>query len=253
MQFAGQPANMIEIKRLSKKYGFYIIEDASHAFGAKFQNNPIGDCKYSDICVFSFHPVKIVTTGEGGAATTNCSELAKRMHLLRSHGVTRDPELFEGIKEGDWYYEQQDLGFNYRMTDIQAALGRSQIKRINSIIKARNDHAKVYVKQLSNLSVKLPTIMSNCTSSMHLFPIQVQSSQERLKVFNYLRKAKIGVNVHYFPVHLQPFFRRRSYREGNFPISESYYEKAISLPIYPELKAYEQDYVVKKLNEALIQ
>jgi UDP-4-amino-4,6-dideoxy-N-acetyl-beta-L-altrosamine transaminase len=251
VHFAGQPAKMTEIKRLSEKYGFYIIEDASHAFGAKFQKSPVGDCKYSDICVFSFHPVKIITTGEGGVATTNCGELAKRMRLFRSHGVTRDPKSFSGVEEGDWYYEQQDLGFNYRMTDIHAALGRSQLKRISSIIEARNELSKAYLEKLRNLNLKLPTIISNCTSAMHLFPIQVQSSQKRLEVFNFLREANIGVNVHYFPVHLQPFFRKMSFKVGDFPVAENYYKKAISLPLYPNLQVYEQDYVVNKLNEAL--
>ena len=251
VHFAGQPANMLEIKRLSDQYGFYIIEDASHAFGAKYQNNPVGECKYSDICVFSFHPVKIITTGEGGVATTNCANLAERMRLFRTHGITKDPETFVSTKEGEWYYEQQELGFNYRMTDIHAALGRSQLKRIDSIVEARNELAHIYFQKLQNLDLKLPTLVKNCTSAMHLFPIQVQSSQQRLKVFKFLRKANIGVNVHYFPVHLQPYFRKMSFKIGDFPVAEDYYSKSISLPLYPDLQTREQDYVVNKLNEAL--
>lgn len=251
VHYAGQPANMKKIRELSKKYGFYIIEDASHALGAKIETNPVGDCKYSDICVFSFHPVKIITTGEGGAASTNCPKLAKRMELYRSHGITKDPNLFEFAAEGGWYYEQQELGFNYRMTDIHAALGREQLKRISSIVKARNKIACLYIENLTNLNVKLPKVNPKNISALHLFPIQLASSQQRLSVYNYLRESNIGVNVHYIPVHLQPFFRRMSFKDGDFPIAENFYKKTISLPIFPTLELKEQNYVIKKLNEAL--
>jgi UDP-4-amino-4,6-dideoxy-N-acetyl-beta-L-altrosamine transaminase len=251
VHFAGQPANMKKIRALSKKYRFYVIEDASHAIGAKLENSPVGNCEYSDICVFSFHPVKIVTTGEGGVATTNSHKLAQRMELYRSHGITKDPGLFEAERDGDWYYEQQVLGFNYRMTDIHAALGREQLKRIGAIIETRNKIAKYYFKNLAEFNIKLPQNVPQTTSAMHLFPIQLNSSQERLFVFSHLREANIGVNVHYIPIHLQPFFRRKSFNAGDFPISENFYKKTISLPIFPTLQLNEQNYVIEKLKEVL--
>ena len=251
VHFAGQPAEMKKIRRLADKYSFFVIEDASHAFGASYQNSPVGDCRYSDICVFSFHPVKIVTTGEGGVATTNCPDLARRMQLFRSHGVTRDPSMFEKSEQGGWYYEQLELGFNYRMTDIHAALGRSQIKRIKYIVEKRNEISNAYKEKLKHLDLKLPVLLSGRVSSMHLFPIQLCTTQKRLSVFNFLRGANIGVNVHYFPVHLQPIYRRMSFKQGDFPVAERYYSKALSLPMFPNLMEHEQDYVVKKLEEAL--
>lgn len=251
VHFAGQSCEMREIKNLSERYGFYIIEDASHAIGATYMGERVGSCKYSDITVFSFHPVKIITTGEGGMAVTNNTNMASKMERLRSHGVTKDESLMDRSSDGQWYYQQIDLGFNYRLTDIQAALGLSQLGRINTYVQQRKEIANYYQEHLIDMPLGLPFQSINTNSSWHLFPIQVKNKMERRRVFEGMRAADIGVNVHYIPVHLQPYYRHLGHNIGDFPESEAYYESEISLPIYPTLQKSQQDYVIKTLKGLL--
>lgn len=251
VHFAGRPCDMMKIHELSKRYGFRIIEDASHAIGASFPSSKIGACEYSDITVFSFHPVKIITTGEGGAATTNDAFLAERMSLLRSHGVTRNRSLMDQDDLPDWYYQQIDLGFNYRLTDIQAALGVSQIKTLDDNINQRTQLAHRYGELLSDLNLKLPSLDFDGHSALHLYVIQLKSSADRNNVFSYLRDNDIAVNVHYIPVHFQPFYHALGFKVGDFPNAEAYYASAISLPMYPILTTEQQNEVVSKLRNSL--
>lgn len=248
VHFAGQSADMAAIGALATRYGFRVIEDASHAIGASYRDRPVGDCAYSDICVFSFHPVKIVTTAEGGCATTNDAALASRMELHRSHGVTREPSLMEGASEGGWYYEQVALGYNYRMTELQAALGASQMTRLTEFVAKRHEIARRYDRLLGNMALTLPRQSPDSHSALHLYPVQVE---DRARVFACLREAGIGVNVHYIPVHTQPFWQKRGFARGDFPVAEAYYDRAISLPLYPGLTEADQDRVVAALAGAL--
>ena len=255
VHFAGQSCDMRDIYNLSQEYGFRIIEDASHAIGARYQEKPIGSCQYSDIAIFSFHPVKIITTGEGGMALTKDAVLAERLALLRSHGITRDPRQMLNELDGPWYTEQIDLGVNYRITDFQCALGLSQLKRIDSFIVKRNLLAERYHELLADLPLKLPTLSKDRYSAYHLYPIQIEKeprAETRLSVFNYLHKAKVGVQVHYVPVHLHPYYRRKfGFKPGDFPKAEQYYQGVLSLPLYADLTEEQQNYVVEKLREAL--
>lgn len=254
VHLCGQPCDMKAIQELSKKYGFKIIEDASHAIGGKFEGKAIGNCEYSDITVFSFHPVKIITTAEGGAALTNKKDLADSMSLYRSHGVTRDKSLMIGEHHGDWYYQQVKLGFNYRMTELQAALGLSQLKRLDSFVKERHKIFKRYNLKLKHLPIVLPYQLPNTYSGLHLYVIRINPSKcqlTRTEVFNRLRKFGIGVNVHYIPIHTQPYYKRLGFKEGCFIEAERYYEEAISLPMYPALSEPEQDEVVNALEMTL--
>ena len=254
VHFAGQSCDMKKIHSLGQKYGFSIIEDASHAIGGKYLDRPIGGCQYCDITVFSFHPVKIVTTAEGGVATTNSKNLAEKMQLLRSHGVSRDPELMSKESEGGWYYQQVDLGFNYRMTELQAALGVSQINRLDKFIVKRHALQERYDKLLKDLPVILPYQSSFSYSALHLYPIQINSdktNKTRSEVFNMLRSSGIGVNVHYIPVHTQPYYETLGFGLGDFQNSESYYLNTISLPMFYSLTFNNQDKVVKALTKAL--
>lgn len=255
VHLCGQSADMKAIHKLSKEYGFRIIEDASHAIGGKYLGSPVGDCQYSDIAVFSFHPVKIITTGEGGIALTNNSELSKRMSLYRSHGITRDPDLMEFEVDGPWQYQQIMLGYNYRMTDIAAALGLSQLNQIDRFISQRRNIADRYNKELSDLPIELPVESKDCLSSFHLYVIRLRQDQlsvSRKEIFSRLQKSGLGVNVHYIPVHTQPYFQKNfGFKYGDFPKSERYYQEAISLPIFPKLTEVEQDYTIKKLKKAL--
>jgi UDP-4-amino-4,6-dideoxy-N-acetyl-beta-L-altrosamine transaminase len=251
----GQSADMKAIKNLSKQYGFHIIEDASHAIGGKYIGERVGCCRYSDITVFSFHPVKIITTGEGGIAVTNRPELAERMRLFRSHGITRDQKLMEAVTDGPWSYQQIALGYNYRMNDISAALGLSQLNKIDKFIRRRRDIADKYNNELTGLPVELPTESPDCRSSFHLYVVRLKLDQlsiSRLEIFSRLRRSGLGVNVHYIPVHTQPYFQREfGFRYGDFPNSERYYEQAISLPIFPKLTPAEQDYAIKSFITAV--
>lgn len=249
VHMCGQSCDMERIYELSRVYGFSIIEDASHAIGGKYLNSSVGSCQYSDITVFSFHPVKIITTAEGGACLTNDSSIAQKLELLRSHGVTRSSELLENKNEGPWYYEQHSLGFNYRMTDIQAALGSSQLERIENIILKRNEIAKIYTEKLSSF-VECPQINDKIISSFHLFVIQVPS-EIRKEVFIKLRSKGIGVNVHYYPVYLQPYYKKLGFSEGYCPLAEKYYSKAISIPMHPTLTTDEISYVCDTIIEAV--
>ncbi|MFT6632370.1 MAG: UDP-4-amino-4,6-dideoxy-N-acetyl-beta-L-altrosamine transaminase [Bacteriovoracaceae bacterium] len=254
VHLSGQSCDMEKIHKLSKEYGFKIIEDASHAIGAKYQGLPIGNCKYSDICIFSFHPVKIITSAEGGMATTNSSELATKLDLLRSHGVTRDMNLMENESHGPWYYEQVDLGFNYRMTELQGALGASQMNRLDEFIISRNEVVKMYNKQLSNLPVTLPYQESFNDSSWHLYIIRLNSGKTKfnhLETFNKLREANIGVNLHYMPIYLQPYYQKLGFKPGYLPKAEKYYSEAISIPVYSTITKEQVQRVCDVLKDIL--
>lgn len=257
VHFGGWPCNMKEIKLLSEQYGFRIIEDASHALGATYQGTNIGDCAYSDVTVFSFHPVKIITTGEGGAAMTNSPVLAQKMRLLGNHGVTRDESFMENPTEGPWYYEQLEVGYNFRMSDIHAALGLSQLARLDDFLAARSRAAEYYFYSLSEQELELPlheSAVSNVdrSSSHHLYPVMVRSADSRRSVFEFLKSRGIGVNVHYFPIHLQPFYRSLGFSEGYCPVAENYYKRAISLPLYPDLSLDECGEVVSVVSKSLM-
>lgn len=254
VHFAGLPCDMQVIHALSMEYGFRIIEDASHAIGARYQGEPTGNCRYSDITVFSFHPVKIITSGEGGMALTNDPELAARMELLRSHGVTRDPAQMESAPHGPWYYEQIELGFNYRMTDIHAALGQSQVKHLDDFIARRRHVAAVYDAELAHLPLALPVCRDDRLSAHHLyvvrlFPLPDQSAH--LAAFERLRALGIGVNLHYMPVYRQPYYQRLGFSGEKFPASEAHYAAAISLPMYADLGHDQQQRVIDALQDVL--
>jgi UDP-4-amino-4,6-dideoxy-N-acetyl-beta-L-altrosamine transaminase len=254
VHFAGQSCDMRRIHLLSQEYGFNIIEDASHAIGGKYLGDPIGCCQYSDISVFSFHPVKIITTAEGGLATTNNEKLFKSMQLYRSHGVTRDPNLMTKPSEGEWYYQQIDIGFNYRMTELQAALGISQIKRLDEFIMKRHELQERYDELLNDSLIIKPYQSQDSYSALHLYPIQIyleRVSKSREKIFNELREMDIGVNVHYIPIHTQPYYRKFGFKNGDFPFTEGYYNNAVSLPLHHGMTFSEQDYVVNKLENIL--
>ncbi len=254
VHLCGQPCDMEAIHKLSKKYGFSIIEDASHAIGGKYKNQPIGNCEYSDITVFSFHPVKIITTAEGGMAVTNNDNLATQMALFRSHGITREPELMTKEMDGPWYYQQVSLGYNYRMTDIQAALGSSQITRLDEYVAKRHDIAERYNKLLADLPITLPWQHPDSYSGLHLYVIRLQLdkiNQSHLDVFKYLRSKDIIVNLHYIPVHTQPYYENMGFKQGDYPEAEKYYQEAISIPMFPTLTNAEQDEVVNLIKEAL--
>ncbi|EOQ88049.1 UDP-4-keto-6-deoxy-N-acetylglucosamine 4-aminotransferase [Leptospira yanagawae serovar Saopaulo str. Sao Paulo = ATCC 700523] len=254
VHFSGQSCKMQEINQLSKEYGFQVIEDASHAIGARYNNKPVGNCEYSDLCVFSFHPVKIITTGEGGVITTNRKDLYELLIRLRSHGITRNPELMTKEPDGDWYYQQLELGYNYRLTELQAALGLSQLKRLDEFVIRRNQIAERYNLLLKDFPVKLPSLTENIYSSYHLYVIKIDSfkcDKSHKEVFSDLRKRGIGVQLHYIPVHTQPYYQSLGFKNRSFPESEAYYSAAISLPVYFELKDSEQDKVVDTLRECL--
>jgi len=232
VHFAGLPCDMARIHALAVQYGFSVIEDASHAIGARYEKTVVGDCQYSDVTVFSFHPVKIITTAEGGLATTKSASLARRMQLLRSHGITRENDELESKNEGLWYYEQKHLGFNYRMTDLHAALGISQMARLDTWLARRHEIRESYEIAFVGSPMSLPSNPSISRSALHLYPVQVENRRE---VFEKLRYAGIGVNVHYIPVHTQPDFRKFGFDWGDFPNSEHYYRHALSLPMFAAL------------------
>ena len=254
VHLCGQPCDMESIAKLAKEYGFKVIEDASHAIGGQYREQPIGNCKYSDITVFSFHPVKIVTTAEGGAVLTNQKELADKLALLRSHGITRDPEMMTEASHGGWYYQQVDLGFNYRMTELQAALGVTQMQRLDEFVAARHELSKRYNQMLSELPLVLPYQLENTYSGLHLFVIRLKLDEISLthkQVFDALRENGIGVNLHYIPVHTQPYYQAMGFAEGGFPESERYYQEAISLPMFHGMTEEQQNTVVRVVTEIL--
>ncbi len=254
VHLCGQPCDMRAIHALAQRFGFKIIEDASHAIGGRYLNEPIGNCRYSDITVFSFHPVKIITTAEGGMAVTNNDELATRLGLLRSHGITRDPALMTKPMDGPWYYQQVALGFNYRMTDIQAALGASQMTRLEQYVARRHEIAQRYDRLLAELPLTLPWQHPDGYSAFHLYVIRLQLdkiSKTHLQVFEALRARDIIVNLHYIPVHTQPYYQQMGFNAGDFPEAERYYTEAISIPMYPTLTDVQQDEVVAAMKEAM--
>ena len=253
VDFAGLSCDLREIRALADLHGFRIIEDASHAAGATYLGQPVGS-RYADIAVFSFHAVKIVTTAEGGLVATQDDALAHRLRLLRSHGMTRDPADLTLPPDGPWYYEQISLGFNYRLTDVQAALGLSQLKRIDGMQRNRIARADRYDRLLASLPLKLPARLDDRCSSWHLYAIEIDAARSmasRRAVFEALRAAQIGVNVHYIPIHTQPYYRGLGFKPGDFPASESYYSQAISLPLFPAMTDEQQDHVVDVLKRAL--
>ena len=250
VHLCGQSCDMAAIHELSQQYGIHIIEDASHAIGGRYRDEPVGHCRYSDITVFSFHPVKIITTAEGGLALTNDDQLASRMIRLRTHGITRNPDEMVGEPTGPWYYEQIELGYNYRMTDLQAALGTSQMKRLDEFVARRNEIAGRYDKLLADLPVRCPTLIEDAYSAWHLYPVRLHKDKiqrTHREVFEGLREAGIGVNLHYMPVHLQPDYRKLGFAPGQFPESEAYGQNAISLPMFPGLTEADQERVVEVL------
>lgn len=254
VHLCGQPCDMKAIAELANEYGFKVIEDASHAIGGKYFDKPIGNCEYSDITVFSFHPVKIVTTAEGGAAVTNNKALADKMALFRSHGITRDTAFMKNESHGGWYYEQIVLGFNYRMTELQAALGVSQLQRLTNFIEARHRLAERYNELLSNLPITLPYQLENTYSGLHLYVIRLKLDQIKLthkEVFEALRENGIGVNLHYIPVHTQPYYKEMGFKTGDLPEAERYYQEAISLPMFHIMTDEQQDEVVRVLTKVL--
>ncbi|CAH1522063.1 Bacillosamine/legionaminic acid biosynthesis aminotransferase PglE [Vibrio owensii] len=254
VHLCGQPCDMASIAKLAKEYNFKVIEDASHAIGGQYHGQPISSCTHSDITVFSFHPVKIVTTAEGGAAVTNDKGLADKMALLRSYGITRDPEQMMGTSQGGWYYQQIDLGYNYRMTELQATLGVSQMKRLEQFIAACYRLANRYDELLKGLPLVTPYQLEDTYSGLHLYVIRLQLaniSLTRREVFEALREREVGVNLHYIPVHIQPYYKKMGFRAGDFPEAECYYSEAISLPMFHAMSYEQQDEVVGVLLEVL--
>lgn len=254
VHLCGQPCEMQAIHDLAKRYGFKVIEDASHAIGGKYQGEHIGNCRYSDITVFSFHPVKIITTAEGGMALTNNAELANKMALLRSHGITRDPAQMTHGADGPWYYQQIDLGFNYRMTELQAALGVTQMERLDQYVARRHQQARRYDDFLANLPVTTPWQHPDSYSGLHLYVIRLQLdkiAKTHRQVFETLREQGIGVNLHYIPVHTQPYYQRMGFKAGDFVEAERYYAEAISLPMFQALSREQQNLVVEALRQAV--
>ena len=254
VHFAGQSCDMKRLHVLSNKYGFSTIEDASHAIGGKYLDYPIGNCNYSNITIFSFHPVKIITTAEGGLATTNSKNLAEKMQIYRSHGITRNEELMNKTSEGGWFYQQVDLGFNYRMTELQAALGISQMKRLDEFVAKRHILKRRYDSLFSNLPLISPYQDNNCYSAMHLYPIQLELNKigkSRDQIFEKMRIYNIGVNVHYIPIYNHPYYQNLGFKKGSFPISESYYARAISIPLFQTMTFEQQDEVAAILENEL--
>ena len=254
VHLTGQPCDMAAIHALGVKYGFKIIEDASHAIGGRYKAEPIGNGRYSDITVFSFHPVKIITTAEGGMALTNSAELASRLGLLRSHGITRDPELMTEPMNGPWYYQQVALGFNYRMTDMQAALGVSQMTRLTDYVKRRHEIAQRYNQLLAELPLTLPWQHPDSYSAYHLYVVRLQLDKinvTHFQIFEALRAKDIMVNLHYIPVHTQPYYQKMGFKQGDYPYAEQYYREAISIPMHVNLIDEELQFVASSLREAM--
>lgn len=254
VHFAGQPCDMAAIAELAKQYGFAVVEDAAHALGARYRDRAVGSCDHSDAAVFSFHPVKAITTGEGGMIVTNRADLHSKAHLLRSHGITNDPALMESPSEGPWYYQQIDLGLNYRLTDIQAALGTSQMARLHDFVERRRALARNYDAALADLPLVRPWEDPQSRSAYHLYVVRLRLqdlTRSRRAILESMRAEGIEAHVHYIPVHLQPFYQRLGFRRGAFPVAEAYYEEAMTLPLFPSLSEGEQQWVVDALRRHL--
>ncbi|MES2854616.1 MAG: UDP-4-amino-4,6-dideoxy-N-acetyl-beta-L-altrosamine transaminase [Bdellovibrionota bacterium] len=253
VHFSGHSCEMKRIAELSKEYGFSVIEDASHALGGSYRGKKVGSCEFSDMTVFSYHPVKMITTGEGGAVLTRSSDLAHKLKQLRSHGITRETSRMEDESHGPWYYEQTSLGFNYRMTDIQAALGTSQMSCLDRFVSRRRELVANYAGALAGLPVQLPSEADGVSNSYHLYVVKLEDriASKRRKIFESLRADGILVNVHYIPIHTQPYYRKLGFSAGMFPESERYYAGAISLPMFPDLSDKDQAFVVERLKAAL--
>jgi UDP-4-amino-4,6-dideoxy-N-acetyl-beta-L-altrosamine transaminase len=252
--FAGQSADMRAMAALARQYGFTLIEDAAHAVGARYAGRAVGCGEFADMTVFSFHPVKIITTAEGGMVLTNRADLAQRLRLLRSHGITRDPGQMSEESQGAWYYQQLELGFNYRITDLQAALGLSQLARLDAFLARRRELAARYQRLLADLPVTMQAPQADAESAWHLFVVRLQGARiqcSHREVFDGMRAAGVGVNLHYIPIHLQPYYRDLGFAPGDFPQAESYYTQALSLPMYPDLSDVQQDHVVDSLRRLL--
>lgn len=255
VHLAGQSCEMEKIHKLSEQYGFKVIEDASHAIGADYKDTKVGCCKYSDMVVFSFHPVKIITTGEGGMVLTNNEDLYKKLTLYRSHCITRDSELMTKKADGPWYYQQIGLGFNYRMTDVQAALGYSQLTKVDKFVARRRQLAARYNELLKDLPVKLPYQNPETNSSWHLYLVRVDFSKvnkTKVQIFAEMKEKGVCLNLHYIPVHTQPYYQNLGFKNGDFPVSEKYYEEVFTLPLYYSLTDEQQDYIVNALKEVLL-
>lgn len=253
VHLAGQSCDMHAIYQLARQYNIKVIEDASHAIGAQYQKTPVGNCRYSDITVFSFHPVKIITSAEGGMATTNCANIAQKMKRLRSHGITAEQEHMTEISHGPWYYQQIELGFNYRMTELQAALGLSQLAELEHFVKKRNQLATRYNDAFTELAISPLSQDTSCYSAYHLYIIKLPTpnkEQHKLLV-EALRAKQIFAQIHYIPVHLQPYYQKLGFSQGDFPQAENYYQQALSLPLYPDLTLEEQTYVINTVKSLL--
>jgi UDP-4-amino-4,6-dideoxy-N-acetyl-beta-L-altrosamine transaminase len=254
VHFAGHPTDQEQIWNLAQEFGFKVLEDASHSIGASHNGVAVGNCRWSDVTVFSFHPVKIITSGEGGMALTNDEELAGRMEMLRTHGITRKPGKFSEKAAASWHYEQQLLGFNYRMTDIQAAIGLSQLQRLPQYVERRNALARRYNSGLRDLPLQLPAVRPGTRSAFHLYVVRVRpelAGAKRARIFDELRARGIGVNVHYMPVHLHPFYRQLGFVDGQYPESEAYGQTAITLPLYPRITDQMQDQVLSSVAQTV--
>jgi len=254
VHFSGAPCEMESIDKLSKQYGFKVIEDACHALGSTYQGKSIGQCCFSELCIYSFHPVKNITTGEGGAIVTNDYKLSAKLKRLRSHGITRNSIEMGHPIPGDWYYEMIDLGYNYRITDIQAALGISQLKKLDHFIQRRTALAERYLELLKHPAIQHPSILHRSTSAWHIYVIEIKSENPLIKrdlLFSQLRSRNIGVQVHYIPIHLHPYFKKLGFNQGDFPLAENYYKNAITIPLYPKMDQKNQDYVINTLMELL--
>lgn len=251
VHFSGQPTEQDKINKLSKKYRFKIIEDASHSIGASYKGEKVGSCRWSDITVFSFHPVKIITTIEGGVAITKNKKIYDKLKLFRNHGITKQKKHFINKKKGNWHYEQHELGLNYRMSDVSAALGISQLKKLNKFVKERNRIANYYNRYIDKRYFITPKIQKKTISSFHLYVIKLKKKlkSKREKFYNYLKKNKIDINVHYIPVHLQPYYKKLGFRKNDFKNSEEYADSAISIPIFPGIKKKNQKLIISKINK----
>ena len=254
VHLAGQSCDMQAIYKLAQEYGFTVLEDASHAIGADYLDTKVGSCAYSDMTVFSFHPVKIITTGEGGLVLTNNEDLYKKLCLYRSHGITRDDELMTHEADGPWYYQQVDLGYNYRMTELQAALGYSQMDRLDEFVARRRQLVARYDALLKDLPVITPHVLDGANPSWHLYMVWADFSKlsiDKVQLFDEMKKRGIVLNLHYIPVHTQPYYQALGFKQGNFPVSEKYYEGIFTLPLYYSLTEKQQDEVVAALKEVL--